>query len=349
MLRKWIDAGAVGPTGSAASLPEITTVSIPTAAGVHPYLTSLALSPDGKHLALGSYRRVELVDPDTKAAVASASGLPGKVLSVAFTRDGASFVAGSGVAGLYGTATICRTADGATVLQIKGHRDVIYDAEFSPDGRLVATCSYDRMINLWNAADGALVRTLSGHNGAIYSIAFSPDGKVLASASADDTVKLWNVKTGERLDTLGQAEGEQNAVAFTPDSKSILAAGADRQLRAWTFLSRDKAEINPLALSRTAHSKPIVKLAVSPDGSHVLTASQGRELVLWDAASLTPIKRFVDEPDVVSGLTFAPGGKACFVGCINGEWHKIDLSAELARGGVRAASTTDGCECARGR
>ena len=326
-LRKWIDAGAIGPTGSAASFAEINTVSIPTAAAVHPYLTSLALSPDGKRLALGSYRRVDIVDPDTKATIASTGELPGKVLSVAFSRAGATFVAGSGVAGLYGSATICRTADGATLVQIKGHRDVIYDAQFSPDGRLVATCSYDRMIHLWNAADGTPVRTLSGHNGAVYSLAFSPNGKVLASASADDTIKLWNVKTGERLDTLGQAEGEQSAVAFSPDSKSILAAGADRQLRAWTFLSRDKAEINPLALSRTAHSKPIVKLAMSPDGSRLLTASQGRELVLWDAATLTPIKRFGDQADVVTGLTFASSGTICFVGCINGDWHAIDLSA----------------------
>jgi len=54
------------------------------------------------------------------------------------------------------------------------------------------------------------------------------------------------VKTGERLDTLGQPEGEQTTVAFTPDGNSIVAGGADRQLRLWNFVSRQRAEINPL-------------------------------------------------------------------------------------------------------
>ena len=134
--------------------------------------------------------------------------------------------------------------------------------------------------------------------------------RLLASASADDTVKIWNVKTGERLDTLGQPEGEQCAVAFSPDSTSIVAGGGDRQLRMWTLLSRDKPEINPLKFSRTAHNSSIVKLAFSPDGSKLVTASEGRELVLWDAATLTPIKRYEEQPDVVTGLAFEPSGDA---------------------------------------
>ena len=87
--------------------------------------------------------------------------------------------------------------------------------ELSPDGKLLATCSYDRQINLWDVASGKLVRTFTGHNGAVFDLAFSPDGAILASASADDTVKIWNVQPGERLDTLGQPEGEQSAVAIS--------------------------------------------------------------------------------------------------------------------------------------
>ena len=182
-LRDWIDGGAAGPSGSSASLPDIKAPSIATARGVQPYLTSLALSPKGKLLALGSYRQVELVDPATKRVLATTGKLPGKVMSVAFSPDGSQFVAGSGLAGLYGVATICRTDDGTTISQIKAHRDAIYDAQFSPDGKLLATCSYDRVVDLWNVADGKLVRSMTGHNGAVYHVAFSPDGSVLASVA----------------------------------------------------------------------------------------------------------------------------------------------------------------------
>jgi hypothetical protein len=339
VLRDWIDSGAVGPTGSSTLLPDIKAPSIATAHGVHPYLTSLALSPDGTRLALGLYRRVELVDPATKRVLATTGELPGKVMSVAFSRDGSRFVAGSGLAGLYGVATICRTEDGVMISQIKAHRDAVYDAKFSPDEQLLATCSYDRVVDLWNLADGKLLRSLTGHNGAVYDVAFSPDGSVLASASADATVKLWNVKTGDRLDTLGQPEGEQCAAAFTPDGSSVLAAGGDRQLRRWTFVSSDKPATNPLAASRTAHSSTILKLAVSPDGKHVVTASQGRELVLWDTATLIPIKRYEAPPDVATGIAFEPNGNSFYVGCINGAWQNYDLP-EAASGHVAKAEET---------
>jgi len=174
LLRAWIDAGAAGPSGAAMPLPELKTPAIAPAAGAHPYLTSLALSPDGKRLALGSYRHVELVEPATKKVIATTAELPGKILSVTFSRDGSRFVASSGIAGLYGMATICSASDGATISQIQGHHDAIYDAELSPDGQLLTTCSYDRVVNLWNVADGKLVRSLTGHNGAVYDVAFSP-------------------------------------------------------------------------------------------------------------------------------------------------------------------------------
>lgn len=325
VLRKWVEGGATGPEGTAATLPTLKTPSIAAAAGVRPYLTSFALSPDGKQLALGTYRHVQLIQPQSKKVLAASGELAGKVNSITFSRDGALFVASSGIAGLYGTATICRATDATSVSEIHGHRDAIYDAELSPDGKLLATCSYDRVVSLWNAATGKLVRSLTGHNGAVYDIAFSPDGTLLASASADATVKIWNVKTGERLDTLGQPEGEQCAVSFSPDSNSIVAGGADRQLRLWTLVSREKAEINPLKFARTAHKSSIVKIAFSPDGSRLATATDGRELVLWDSATLTPIKRYEDQADVVTGLSFDSTGKRMFVARIDGSWKKYTV------------------------
>ncbi len=158
---------------------------------------------------------------------------------------------------------------------MKGHRDALYDARLSPDGALLATCSYDREINLWNVAGGEVVRKLTGHNAAVFELAFSKDGSILASASADDTVKVWHVATGERLDTLGQPEGEQRTVAISPDDEWLVAGGADRQVRMWRLVSREQPRINPMVFARTAHESPVVKVAFSPDGSKLVSASEG--------------------------------------------------------------------------
>jgi WD40 repeat protein len=344
LLRAWIDAGAKGPDGKQSEFPDIAAPKIAPAAGVQPYITSLAISRDGKRLALGRYRHVELVDPQTRNVVAKTADLPGKVNSVAYSRDGSLFVAASGAPGLYGAATICKAVDGTMLKQIKGHRDALYDAKLSPDGKLLATCSYDRQIILWDVASGSALRTLSGHNGAVYELAFSPDGTALATASADATVKIWSVQTGERLDTLGQPESEECTVAFSPDGNAIVAGGADRQLRKWDFVSRKRPEINPLKFARTAHESTIVKLAFSPDGSKLVSASEGRELVLWDVAALTPVRRLELQPDVVTGLAFTPTGDAFYVACINGTWKRYDapkIPTHMAVAKVAALSVTE--------
>jgi WD40 repeat protein len=347
VLRSWINAGAQGPNGETSDYPELVTPKIKPAAGVHQYLTSLALSPDAKRLALGRFRNVELVDPVRKKVVAKTKDLPGKVNSISYSRDGKTFVAASGIPGLYGVATICKAADCTIVSQIKGHKDTLYDACLSPNGEMLATCSYDREINLWDIKTGKLVRTLTGHNGAIYQLAFLNDGSVLASASADATVKLWSVKTGERLDTLGQPESEQCAVAFTPDGTAVVAGGADRQLRLWQFVSRERPEINPLKFSRTAHDSSIVKLGISPNGSKLVSASEGRELVLWDVADLTPIHRFEKQPDVVTGISFEPSSRGFYVSRIDGSWTHYDLPQAEPQNLVRGEKTPKSVETAK--
>src|SRR5438067_1359711 len=77
---------------------------------------------------------------------------------------------------------------------------------FSPDGKTLASASYDKTVILWAIKPGWPKTTLSGHTRPVYCIAFSPDGKTLASGSEDKTIKLWDVATGQERATLEGGE-----------------------------------------------------------------------------------------------------------------------------------------------
>jgi WD40 repeat protein/class 3 adenylate cyclase len=73
-----------------------------------------------------------------------------------------------------------------------GHTADVVRITFSPDGRRIATASYDQTVKIWDTATGREVFTLRGHTAGVISVAFSPDGHRLVSGGLDDAARVWN-------------------------------------------------------------------------------------------------------------------------------------------------------------
>lgn len=115
--------------------------------------------------------------------------------------------------------------------RLTGHTGAVTAVAFSPDGRTIATGSYDSTVRLWDGATGKSRRALTGHTDVVTAVAFSPSGRNLATGSADKTMRLWDVATRTVRITLTDHTNTVGAVAFSPDGRNLATGSGDNTVR----------------------------------------------------------------------------------------------------------------------
>jgi len=107
------------------------------------------------------------------------------------------------------------------------HDDYVTSATISPNGKFLATTTWDSRVQVLWLATGKILKNLPGHSSRVYSANFSPDGQKLVTASWDGTVRVWDSRSmsTEVLLTLPSVEG-QNVVMWSPDGNWLVASGS---------------------------------------------------------------------------------------------------------------------------
>jgi cytochrome c len=238
-----------------------------------------------------------LATPSLAADFRLLVGHGGPVMDVAVSEDGATILTAS-----FDNSVGVWSAEGDDVRWLEGHEAAVKTATFLGADE-AASAGDDFAIEIWSLSTGESRARLTGHKGQIKSLAVSPDRRLLASASWDGSIGLWDVATGTNRNMIRGHSGAVNDVAFSADGKRLFSAAADGTIRIWDvetaeetrILVRHGFAVTTLLLGNdwlaygavdggtrivdpvsadviadlTLERRPILALALSPDGSEI--------------------------------------------------------------------------------
>lgn len=222
----------------------------------------------------------------------------------------------------------------------------ISSVAFSPDGKLLATCSYDNIISVWDIKKELEIYTINNpEHFEPRKACFSPDGKILASiGDIENAVCLWDAGSGKlnkqlALNRKGRVyklcystNGKMLAVAVNgdvivfslPDGQIYRKFKADKDYVPAIAFSPDNKILatggngiikfwniqdGKITKSVKGHREGIWDIAFSPDGKSLVSGSEDKTIKLWSTKPLNLKWSKTADSQVVYSVAFSPDGK----------------------------------------
>ncbi|XP_066259709.1 U5 small nuclear ribonucleoprotein 40 kDa protein [Euwallacea similis] len=218
----------------------------------------------------------------------------------------------------------------APIMVCEGHEGEIFTIDFHPEGQYFATSGFDRKIFLWSVyGECENLSVLTGHTGAVMELHFTTDGANIITASTDYTLGLWDVVTGQRIKkykghttfvncaqpsrrgpqlivsggddstvriwdqrkkqsvSILNSLYQTTSVCFNDTAENVFSGGIDNDIKVWDIRKKE------ITYTMKGHTDTITGLALSADGSYLLSNSMDNTLRIWDVRPYAPAERCV--------------------------------------------------------
>jgi WD40 repeat protein len=268
---------------------------------------SLALSPNGKRVALGTaYDAIRLWDVETgKECFTEFDGHNAPVHCVAFTPDGRTLVSGD-------FNQEIRLWDGATWTQTRLLRGSASTVSFTPDGKRMAAV-INKAVRVWDFAAGTTASRLELPDATVIrSALFAADGKTLVSLDARPDpahprgvcrLIVWDAAAGRQLRQWTSPETGWWSLALAPDGKSAFVGESMGPIRMYDLETGEEIR------TFTGHGHIVSALALSADGRTLLSGCDDRSARLWEVLTGKEIFALAGPGRTVGAVAFSPDGR----------------------------------------
>ncbi len=298
-------------------------------------VTAAAFSRDGRSLASAEANgSLVLWDEELGEIVHRLSGHTGEVLDLAWSPNSRLIASAS----RDGTVRLWDAFLGQLVHKLLGHRGEVRAVAWDDTGTRVFSGGDDGVVNQWSADNGRLVSSFSGHEGAVHSLEFDPSTEKLVSASEDRTVRIWDVSSGASNVVRGPEKAVLDAV-LSPDGTLVLTGSEDGTSQIYD------ARGDLASTELRFHAERIETAAFSPNGEKIVSGDSAGELVVWDALSGEPLRRFrarFDEQGeparrlrahagAVTAALFSPDGRFVFSASMDATARRWEVDTGLEK------------------
>lgn len=204
---------------------------------------------------------------------------------------------------------------------IEAHNEWIDGMCLTHDSTMIITAARDSTIKTWDVQTGRGYQTMFGHSDWIHAVCTTMNDRTAYSAS-DSCIKIWDVYSGACLGTLTQQSGPIYSLCTSPNNKYLYSGNAHGIIVEWNIPE------GSISRKFKGHISSIRSLDITPDSNYLVSASNDRQLKVWDITKGECVATLGDEILAAMVATrISHDGTKVYCGTYGGDIGVYDLKS----------------------